>query len=442
MRRHALALLLPILLAVVVLGPRSSSGDATYTGVVDGSSYILQMPASWNGTLLLFSHGYVGWGNANPAVAAPDPATANALLARGYALAGGAYSEQGWAVEQALPEQIALLALLRARWRPQRILLWGESMGGLITTLLAQDPASGAAGALALCGVVGGSTLLWARWLTGAVAFQQLVAGGDPRLRAVDITNPGDELRLARSYLQQAQTTPAGRARSALAAALAGVPGWFDGDRPVTAGAMEQAQAEWLDYLVLFFEFDARAEVEQRAGGNPSSTAGIDDASVLASSASAGEVAALYRQARLSLAGDLTTLAHAAPIAADAAAARYLDEYGTPAGDLRIHVLTVQTIGDGLISPSDDRAYAERVAAAGAAPRLRQLYVARAGHCTFTAGEIVTSIAVLNSTVSSGNWPDLRAETLNNAAAAVPAQSGTKPPAFTSYQPTDSAFRS
>ncbi|MBO0746208.1 MAG: alpha/beta hydrolase [Candidatus Dormibacteraeota bacterium] len=440
MRRQALTLLLPILLLVPIVGPSASSGNAVYGGVVDGSSYIVEMPPAWNGTLLLFSHGYVGWGNANPATVAPDSATANALLRRGYALAGGAYSEQGWAVEQALPEQIDLLSLVAARWHPRHILLWGESMGGLITTLLAQDSASGAAGALALCGVVGGSSLLWARWLTGAIAFQRLVAGGDPRLRTVDITNPGAQLKLARSYLQQAQMTPAGRARVALAAALAGVPGWFTGDRPATAAAMERAQANWLNSLVLFFEFDARAELEGRAGGNPSSTLGIDDTTVLATSSSAREVTALYRRAHLSLAGDLATLAGVAPIRADPGAARYVDEYGRPAGDLHVPVLTVQTIGDGLISPSDDRAYAERVAAAGGLSRLRQLYVERAGHCTFTPGELVTAIGVLNSRVSSGSWPALDAHTLNDTAAAVGVPARRQPPAFTSYQPPASAF--
>ncbi len=442
MTRLAVALLLPILLAVPIVGPASSNGAAAYAGVVDGSPYVVEMPGTWNGTLLLFSHGYVGWGNVNPATVAPDAGTANALLARGYALAGGAYSEQGWAVEQALPEQIALLALIRARWHPRRVLLWGESMGGLITTLVAQNATSGASGALALCGVVGGSTLLWDRWLAGAVAFQQLVAGGDPRLRPVDITRPGGELKLARAYLEQAQTTAAGRARVALSAALAGVPGWFRGDRPVRAAAMEQAQGAWLDSLVLFFEFDARAELEQRAGGNPSSTVGVDDATVLAMSPSGGEVRTLYRQAHLSLARDLRTLAGGAPITADPVAARYLDEYGTPAGDPRVPVLTVQTIGDGLISPSDDRAYAGRVAAAAALPRLRQLYVERAGHCTFTAGEIVTAVGVLNTAVSSGHWPVLNTESLNAAAATVAVRRGMPRPAFTSYHAAASAFRS
>src|SRR4051812_48584170 len=57
------------------------------TGVLpDGATWIADLPAQgrWNGTLLLFSHGF------GPAVAqdAPSGAARDALLAEGYALAG------------------------------------------------------------------------------------------------------------------------------------------------------------------------------------------------------------------------------------------------------------------------------------------------------------------------------------------------------------------
>ncbi|MFZ0218365.1 MAG: alpha/beta hydrolase [Candidatus Dormiibacterota bacterium] len=438
MLRSNLTLLLLLLLVLAVVGPTSANRDERFSGVVDGSRYAVQIPASWNGTLLLFSHGYTGWGNRNPAVVAPDPVTASALLDRGYALAGAAYSAQGWAVAQALPEQLALIALVRTRWHPRRILLWGESMGGLITTLLAQDPSSHALGALSLCGVVGGTTLQFDRWLTGAVAFQQLVAGADPRLRVVDISQPGPELDVARSYLAQAQRTPAGRARVALAASLAGVPGWVRGEPPLTPSAAEQAQATWLDSLVLFFEFDARAELEQRAGGNGSSMSGTDATAVLADSPDSAEVRALYEAAHLSVGADLARLGGVPPIAAAPAAAQYLQRYGTPPGRLRVPVLTVQTIGDGLISPSDSRVYAQRVAAAGEGQRLRELYVERAGHCAFSAGEIATSIQALDQRVRTDRWPALTPAVLN--ARAATGATLRQAPAFNAYQPPPSAY--
>jgi hypothetical protein len=43
----------------------------------DGASYEIQCPAGhWNGTLFLYSHGYVVPGSANPAEDTGDPVTA------------------------------------------------------------------------------------------------------------------------------------------------------------------------------------------------------------------------------------------------------------------------------------------------------------------------------------------------------------------------------
>jgi len=65
----------------------------------DGASYIISVPSNWNGTLVLYSHGYVFPGQPNPAKDAGDPLTEAALLNQGYALAGSAYSANGWALQ-------------------------------------------------------------------------------------------------------------------------------------------------------------------------------------------------------------------------------------------------------------------------------------------------------------------------------------------------------
>ena len=65
-------------------------------------------PSSWNGTLLLYSHGF------GPLLAAdaPDPVTQAALLAEGYALAGSSYDPNGswWALGSAVRDQFETLA--------------------------------------------------------------------------------------------------------------------------------------------------------------------------------------------------------------------------------------------------------------------------------------------------------------------------------------------
>ena len=67
-----------------------SGSVSTVNGTLpDGATYEIQCPAgSWNGTLFLYSHGYVVPGSANPAQDVGDPVTGAWLLGHGYALAG------------------------------------------------------------------------------------------------------------------------------------------------------------------------------------------------------------------------------------------------------------------------------------------------------------------------------------------------------------------
>ena len=80
----------------------------------DGATYVIDVPASWNGTLLLYSHGYVTPGSSNPATDVGDPLTGSYLLGAGYALAGSSYATTGWAVQQAVPDQISTLAVFQS----------------------------------------------------------------------------------------------------------------------------------------------------------------------------------------------------------------------------------------------------------------------------------------------------------------------------------------
>lgn len=65
--------------AAAATAPASTS----YTGTLaNGTTWIADVPAQWNGTLLLYSHGF----GPLTAADAPDPGTQAALLARGYAL--------------------------------------------------------------------------------------------------------------------------------------------------------------------------------------------------------------------------------------------------------------------------------------------------------------------------------------------------------------------
>ena len=80
----------------VVLAAAHGHFPAKYTGTLaNGTTWVADVPANWNGTLLLYSHGF----GPLTAADAPDPGTQAALLARGYALAGSSYDPNGsaWA---------------------------------------------------------------------------------------------------------------------------------------------------------------------------------------------------------------------------------------------------------------------------------------------------------------------------------------------------------
>jgi pimeloyl-ACP methyl ester carboxylesterase len=459
-RRYPVIVVCALLLAIG-LGPAApalaSASQAgacaatarTLTGsLADGATYEIQVPANWNCTLFLYSHGYVVPGSPNPAQDVGDPVTGAWLLAHGYALAGSSYASTGWAIQQALTDQIATLNVFDQQvGTPARTIAWGHSLGGIITAGLIQDYPNRFSAALPMCGVLSGGVATWNTALDSEVAFQQLI---DPSVQVVNITEPGPNLAAAEQAATAAQQTAQGRARLALAAALGDTPGWFT---PLSAeparsdyAAQEANQYLWDTEIDFPFVFDFRAELEARAGGNPSWTTGVNFFSQLAASADLREVVALYRAAGLNLGADLARLDSAARITADPAAVRYLAQYISFNGHLSIPVLTMHTTGDGLVVPENEQAYASVVRRAGDSRLLRQIFVSRAGHCAFTPAETITAAQVLLNRLSTGRWGDqaLQPFFLNATAAALgPAYNiystggpaVATPPAFVRYRP-------
>src|SRR5579859_3233244 len=125
---------------LLVLTPAIQAQITTKTGnLPDGAAFLIEVPANWNGTLFLYSHGYVTPGSPNPATDVGDPATRAFMLSSGYALAGSSYATTGWAIHEALSDQIAVLDIFTAKFaQPKRTIAWGHSLGGIITAGLIQ----------------------------------------------------------------------------------------------------------------------------------------------------------------------------------------------------------------------------------------------------------------------------------------------------------------
>jgi pimeloyl-ACP methyl ester carboxylesterase len=428
-------------------GPEKVSGGLqTYTGEFrDHATYLIEVPRDWNGTLFLYSHGYVFPGDPNPATDTGDVLVRSYLLSRHYALAGFSYSSTGWAVQNALRDQITVLnAFDRLVSHPTRTIAWGHSMGGLITAGLVQNYPARFTGAVPFCGVLAGSVGVWNQWLDSAFAFNTLLASG--QLQVVNITDPLANFVNAGTVLNNAQATPEGRARIALVAALADSPGWVEPLLPqpnptdyASLEANQQISLGGFDFLLYFY---LRAELENRASGNPSWNTGVDYEKQLKLSVDYAEVLALYEQAGLSLETDIEALNGATRIAADRRAVNYLTHNIVLDGNLRVPVLTVQGVGDDVANVQNERAYADVVGKAGSSSFLRQAVVQRAAHCFFTPAETIAALQTLIRRLDRAEWHGTDSRALNEAAAALPNAydalfgPGTQPvrPAFRDYE--------
>jgi pimeloyl-ACP methyl ester carboxylesterase len=340
-------------IAAPVLGAQQhrSSGQAghlqTYTGEFrDHATYLIEVPENWNGTLFLYSHGYVFPGDPNPPTDTGDVLVRSYFLSRRYALAGSSYASTGWAVQNALRDQIAVLNTFdRLVGHPSRTIAWGHSMGGLITAGLVQNYPARFSGAVPLCGVLAGSVGVWNQWLDSAFAFNTLLASG--QLQVVNITDPNANFLNAGTVLNNAQATAKGQARIALVAALVDSPGWVEPLLPqpdptdyATLEANQEVSLGGFDFLLYFY---LRAELEKRAGGNPSWNTGVDYEKQLKLSVGYAEVQALYQKAGLSLDADLKALNVATRIAAEPKAVSYLSRNIIFDGKIRVPMLTVHT---------------------------------------------------------------------------------------------------
>jgi pimeloyl-ACP methyl ester carboxylesterase len=402
--------------------PSPSPTTTSVSGRIGAAQYRIEIPATWNGTLFLYSHGYVAPGRINLAADSPAPLIASWLLGQGYAMAGSSYSSTGWAIEDAFKDQIALLDVFTQRFsKPKRVIAWGGSLGGIITAGLVQTYPDRFAGAIPLCGVLAGGVATWNTGLDAAYAFKTLLAPAS-QLQLVGITDPQANAELAAQVFNQATATPQGQARIALIAALSDLPGWFDPTAPQPASTdyagQEAAQARWESQVDFPFEFQYRADLEHRAGGNPSWNIGVDYTHQLAISSNSAEVAALYAAAGLDLAADLRALNSGARIKTDLNAVAYLDRFVSFDGNLSVPVLTMHTIGDGLVVPQNETAYGDVVRAAGKQDLLRQLFVHRAGHCAFSAAETIMAIEAMIKRLDAGSWggPALAPGNLNDGA--------------------------
>ncbi len=213
------------LVAVPTVAPAANAADAcglgeTCSGALTGSlgdtTFQITMPPKFNGTVLLYSHGYriaqpvpaqiagalgldrspyysqttvpgigpalVGNGGAQ---VAPSAESAANLLAQGYALAGAGYARQGWATAEGVEAGELLIRHINggAVSGVKEVIAWGDSLGGLITQTLVQRNPGKIAGTLPLCGVMEGPEQAFSSAMTVLYTWKTLI---DPTLKVAN----------------------------------------------------------------------------------------------------------------------------------------------------------------------------------------------------------------------------------------------------------------
>jgi hypothetical protein len=425
--------------AAVALLPATSGAQAPvttsthYSGTLpDGGSWIADVPSPWNGTLLLYSHGY---GQTTPADS-PDPGTQQALLNEGYALAGSSYDPTGslWQMGSAVRDQFETLADVEQTVlpsRPKQVIAVGTSMGGLISSIEAEQSYGRLDGALTTCGIVAGGEQLGNYQLDGEYALDQLLAGGAVQLvnfsgpnGATDSVNSANELDAAATA---AQSTPAGQARLALAMALLNTTTWSVDPGAVPPAPNDYAGQELQEFdtdfgapapfPVMVFIETGRQQIELAAGGNPNWTAGVNFARLVYQSSYLPQIKALYHAAGLDLNADLRALNEHADIKASIPAERWMVQTSDNTGRLQVPELDLKTIADQLVPVQQENFYAHTVAAAGRSYLLRQAYVEAQSHCNFTSAELVAGVHAVQYRIDTRRWGDVWTPAALNASA-------------------------
>ena len=378
-------------------------GAAAYHGTHDtqgeDAGYRIEVPDDWDGTLVLYAHGYVG--AADPRLVVQYPALRDHLVRSGHAWAASSFRRNGYAVKEAIEDTHALLD----DWRdltdgeqpaPERVIVHGASMGGHVAAAAIERRPAAYDGAYPVCGVLGDVALfeylLDVNLVAGALAGARVPTNDDVAFLREAAPAIVDELQLV-----QAGARPRGGTQY-----LAGLEQLSGGERPLFA----EAAAYW-NQVAAFPTAGGRLPFPQALYGG-ALTGGIDDPPGL--DEAVGNADRTYVYTRLQASADAQLPPRATPGTADVrdlspqeaalnAVVQRVDgssPHGLPLelpfprirGVPAVPVLTLHTLGDLFVPFRMQQVYAERVAAHGRSDRVVQRTVRAVGHCDFALREL------------------------------------------------------
>ncbi len=165
-RAFALVSTTALLATLVVAAPANAAATGptcdgktpvqTCTGTTsDGAAYKMAVPATFNGTVTVWSHGFGGnttipgyFAVDSSAQIAPNIGGSNGgnaeivkyLTDKGVAVIGSGFSTQGWNLDEAVKANAELIGIFKAKFTTTtKVVAWGYSMGGGITQAFAEQ---------------------------------------------------------------------------------------------------------------------------------------------------------------------------------------------------------------------------------------------------------------------------------------------------------------
>jgi pimeloyl-ACP methyl ester carboxylesterase len=404
--------LIVMLAAILTLLVPSGAGQfgaivplpADLQGELNGVRYRIRVPENWNGTLLVYAHGYGD--NIIPPMLAPQGADVAPLLAQGYALAASRFEGTGWYVKEGMQDTLALTSAFRDMvGHPLRTIIWGKSLGGLMALGLIEKHAGLFDGAIALCPPAAGSPRRWDLALDLTLSYAVVFGWNDSWGTPGDIR---DDLNFMTEVLPTfSQTlTPAQKGKWEFIRSVNRIPseGFYAKYPPIPM----------YDYraITMLFAIGYRAELESRAGGAVAENFGRtytlsdEDKDYLCDEF---DLDADTLDAWLAEMNEKTTFR------ADRNARNYLEHYVNPSGRINRPVLTLHTTGDPLATPNHETALRDTVAQWGDLNLLIQQFTTgtidatgffQNTHCSFCSDQDLAAINAMMHWLETGSRPD------------------------------------
>jgi hypothetical protein len=398
----ALGIVLALTFSFPTTQAKASIGPLDLSGEINGAPYRIRVPETWNGTLLVFAHGYrdkadhPGEIDDRNADVAPVAALEAPLLAQGYALAGSAFKDNGWSVEDAIKDTKNLAVYFKENVaEPQQTILWDISFGAFVGFKSMEQFGGIYDGALCICGEGVGATRLWDSGLVPYLAYDVLFGIPASWGTVGEVRNDLDFDTEVLAKLAPELNNVANFPKFEFIRLVSGIPG--QGLTPPPPPAFYPG---WV-LTDFFFLTEVRAELQRRAGGPFAQNLNQHY------SLTAAEKAYLAGLGLPTPVVDawLAQMNARTNIEARASARNYVRSNTDYNGKIKHPLLTMHTIIDPLTVVSNESAYAELIESTGREDLLFQTYTTGVGHCAFTGPQILTAVGAIDLWVRTGVRP-------------------------------------